>query len=692
MTFLDLYRATPRLRERVLEVLSGTEAFFADIGVALARTSPTGEVAWHIQTFAILGLGVAVGLLVARQFGKWAERQSLSLFVDAPEARAEKIGFLAWRGVLMAFGAIIFAVVGYGLAMAVNGDISASRLTYLSFFTAFATIGIVRAVFLNFFAPDVPAQRMLALPDETAIAAHRGFTGAAAFACIVAAFCYWMAALGLSHDAHALMLVGGSLASALVFSFLFVAHRQPIAALITGSNADAAPKPLRLLAGSWHGLAVAYFLFTWFIASARILLDLPLAFGLVIGPMVIIVLTVSAYGVTLFLIDGAAARLAARRDPGEPETAEDPDDAAFDDGVGEETLPRPEPFKRLAERAAAFVAWLAGIGLVLSIWGVDVWNPDNLLFRAADILIVAFIAYLLYETVKIAIDQKIEDEGGLVVAAPGDEGGAAGEGSRLVTLLPLFRNFLLITVVVMAGMIILSEMGVDIAPLFAGAGVIGLAVGFGSQTLIRDIFSGAFFLIDDAFRLAEYVDIGEVKGTVEKISLRSVQLRHHRGALHTIPFGEIHRMTNYSRDWAMMKLELRVTYDTDVEKVRKLIKKFGQELQDDPEIGPKFLQPLKSQGVTKMEDSAMILRVKFMTVPGEQFIIRKRVYHGIREIFEREGIEFAHREVTVRLKGEGEDEDEAEEAAPDLSEGQKRAVGGAALSAVSTDDPAPAKS
>jgi len=151
-------------------------------------------------------------------------------------------------------------------------------------------------------------------------------------------------------------------------------------------------------------------------------------------------------------------------------------------------------------------------------------------------------------------------------------------------------------------------------------------------------------------------------------------------------------MTNYSRDWAMMKLELRVTYDTDVEKVRKLIKKFGQELQDDPEIGPKFLQPLKSQGVTKMEDSAMILRVKFMTVPGEQFIIRKRVYHGIREIFEREGIEFAHREVTVRLKGEGEDEDEAEEAAPDLSEGQKRAVGGAALSAVSTDDPAPAKS
>jgi small-conductance mechanosensitive channel len=196
------------------------------------------------------------------------------------------------------------------------------------------------------------------------------------------------------------------------------------------------------------------------------------------------------------------------------------------------------------------------------------------------------------------------------------------------------------------------DLGVNIAPLFAGAGVAGIAIGFGAQTLIRDIFSGAFFLIDDAFRKGEYIEIGAIRGTVEKISVRSMQLRHHRGPLHTVPFGEIHQLTNYSRDWVIMKLPLRITYDTDVEKVRKHIKQLGQALLDDPDLGPKFLQPLKSQGVIQMEDSAMILRVKFMTRPGDQWEIRKRVYQELHALFRREGIRFANREVTVRFAGE----------------------------------------
>ena len=115
-----------------------------------------------------------------------------------------------------------------------------------------------------------------------------------------------------------------------------------------------------------------------------------------------------------------------------------------------------------------------------------------------------------------------------------------------------------------------------------------------------------------------------VKGTVEKISLRSFQLRHHLGQLNTIPFGAITHLTNYSRDWAIMKLPLRVTYDTDPEKVRKLIKNLGLSLQQDPLIGAYFMQPLKSQGVIEMQDSAMIIRVKFMTKPGDQWTVRKR--------------------------------------------------------------------
>jgi small-conductance mechanosensitive channel len=228
-------------------------------------------------------------------------------------------------------------------------------------------------------------------------------------------------------------------------------------------------------------------------------------------------------------------------------------------------------------------------------------------------------------------------------------------------------------IVVIAGMVILSEMGIDIGPLFAGAGVVGLAVGFGAQTLIRDMFSGAFFLLDDAFRRGEYIDLGSVKGNVEKISIRSMQLRHHLGPLHTIPFGEIQHLTNYSRDWVMMKLPLRVTYDTNVEKVRKLIKKLGTELMEHPELGDKFLEPLKSQGVFKMEDSAMIIRVKFMTKPGDQFMIRKLVYTRIQEIFAENGIKFAHREVTVRV---------ASDDGRVLSQAEKLAAAGAVVPAI----------
>jgi len=156
-------------------------------------------------------------------------------------------------------------------------------------------------------------------------------------------------------------------------------------------------------------------------------------------------------------------------------------------------------------------------------------------------------------------------------------------------------------------------------------------------------------------------------------------LRHHLGALHTIPFGEVTHLTNYSRDWVMVKLPIRVTYDTDVEKVRKLIKKLGAELMEHPVEGPKFLQPLKSQGIYKMEDSAMIIRVKFMTRPGDQWTTRKLVYSRLRGLFEENGVKFAHREVTVRL---------SDHELGSMTPEQREAAAGAALTAVRVSDDA----
>ena len=180
----------------------------------------------------------------------------------------------------------------------------------------------------------------------------------------------------------------------------------------------------------------------------------------------------------------------------------------------------------------------------------------------------------------------------------------------------------------MVVMLALSSLGIDIGPLLAGAGVVGIAIGFGAQTLVKDIISGMFFLLDDAFRVGDYIESGSIRGTVEQISIRSLRLRHHRGALHTIPFGSLDTITNYSRDWVIDKMTVSVTYDTDLDKVKKIIKR--KELQAETEFSPHILQTLKMQGVEQFGDFAIQIRLKMMTKPGEQFVIRRRAYAMIR--------------------------------------------------------------
>src|SRR6202047_4643570 len=147
--------------------------------------------------------------------------------------------------------------------------------------------------------------------------------------------------------------------------------------------------------------------------------------------------------------------------------------------------------------------------------------------------------------------------------------------ARRQSIWPMLRAFVGVTVGVVAALIVLSRLGVDTAPLIAGAGVFGLAVSFGSQSLVRDIISGLFYLWDDAFRVGEYIDTGRLKGTVEALGMRSVKGGHHNGPLHTIPYGQLGAVTNLSRDFATIKFNLRLERGTDVELVRKTAKQIG---------------------------------------------------------------------------------------------------------------------
>jgi small-conductance mechanosensitive channel len=193
----------------------------------------------------------------------------------------------------------------------------------------------------------------------------------------------------------------------------------------------------------------------------------------------------------------------------------------------------------------------------------------------------------------------------------------------------------------------LSAMGVAIGPLLAGASVVGVAVGFGAQTLVKDVLSGFFYLLDDAFRVGEYIQSGTYKGTVESFTLRSVKLRHHRGPVYTVPFGSLGAIENLSRDWVLEKIVIAVAFDTDLLKVKKLIKQVGNELLEDPEFAPHIIETVKMQGVEEFGDYGIRLRLKLVTRPGEQFPIRRRAYQRIKELFDQNGVKFAVPKVQV---------------------------------------------
>jgi small-conductance mechanosensitive channel len=564
-------------------------------------------------------------------------------------------------------------IVGY-LFFGEAEDISI-QFTVTAIFTAFFLSRTISDLWRMVLSPYLSQYRLPPFSDRHAKRLYIWASAVATYDVSVVLFSTWVADFGLNYNVYALVYGCLTLFGALLNVLMILFNAGAISNAIRGGRAPGQVSwILRFISFAWAPVLIVYIAFSWCKLAVDLVLENENSVPIVASSYAIFMSVVVAYGAMNYLLE----RYFDRNRKIEQINAE---------AEIEAEAPSPEAVQRkhailtyedLARRVAGILAFVVGSYALVVIWNPDAsWSEDLPIGRALDVMVILFIGYILFNFFRIWIDSKIAEESDDGSEAElGDEGGEGGQ-SRLATLLPLFRGAILAVVVVTIVLIVLMELGINVSPLFAGAGVVGLAVGFGSQTLVRDIFSGAFFLLDDAFRKGEYIDIGDVKGTVEKISVRSFQLRHHLGALNTIPFGEIKVLTNYSRDWVIMKLPLRVTYDTDVEKVRKLIKKLGQELLSDPVIGDNFIQPLKSQGVIEMQDSAMIIRVKFMTKPGDQWLVRKKVYQDIRELFAREGIKFAHREVTVRLA----DGKEAE----DLTPKQREAVTGAVQAAIDED-------
>ena len=697
-----------KVRARISKILSGAPTLPHNLMATFEAAGSGGSYLWVLKGFATALLGLFVGWLLFRPVARWSDTFIQTQYEEKPETTADKAKFLLLRALFVVlYSLMVFAAAMLAALVFDTGQAEVRQLVF-ELALAYALYRFLRyGVSKNLIAPEITQYRLFNLRDEEATRLHRDWWIASIAILTATAFTRFFVMIGFNSGNGAftgngkLTLLNSQLLYISVAAFVILSlsaftikNWKSMRHIIAPRDSDAWMFGLRAALARWVPVAVlTYGALAFAMFAYRVAILKSGAGSLIAGPFVIGFVSIAVFGLILIAIQAFYNRRIRRFSEhsaaaheqvaqSEPNTA----DQGLDLDVGEEMIVSSEAptfeyrplFRELFEKAGLLFVVILAVGELARVWGVPLGTEGNPWAAFRDILLVAALCWVGFGAVRILIDHKIEEEGGVSEDVElGGEGGGAG-ASRLATLLPIIRYVLLTVIFSIAAIMILSKLDIEIGPIFAGAGVVGIAIGFGAQTLIRDMFSGAFFLMDDAFRRGEYVEIEGIKGVVEKISIRSFQLRHHLGALHTIPFGEIKQLTNYSRDWVMMKLPLRVTYDTDVEKVRKLVKKLGQELLEHPQVGDTFMQPLKSQGVYKMEDSAMIIRVKFMTKPGEQFVTRKVVYQSIQDLFAREGIKFAHKEVTVRLA----DDQNSEE----LNQQEKKAVTAAARSVIDAEE------
>jgi small-conductance mechanosensitive channel len=569
---------------------------------------------------AMLAGGAVAEALVRRASKRWREnfrgRSSRGLLSDA-------VGFLLLLALDVAY-VLVFGMVALALFFAFWQGHETRRIVALGLLGTVVVARVVAAIAGFLLAPGRPQARYLPLADAPAATIVRAVTAIAAlWGASVTARNAYVAAGGDYAVAEAVTLVFG-LAILGVALLAIWRVRRPIGDLVRRAGGGG---PIAGWAADlWPIAAIAYLLSVF---SGRLWESITgTASGRgegIVSLLILVALPVIDFALSKMLV--AAAALPASAGP----------------SILRHLVVAYEPVLR---RLIHILVVAGGVLALAGLWELDLFGmaERSLGGRIASSLLgiglVLLIAYIVWEIARTAIDRRLAEESSV------PEGSAT---SRLRTLLPLMRVFVAITLVVMTALSVLAALGVNIVPLLAGASIVGVAIGFGSQTLVKDIVSGAFFLMDDAFRVGEYIEVGDAKGTVEKITVRAVFLRHHRGALNVLPYGQIARLRNTSRDWMIMTLDFPLALETDLRKVKKIIKGVGEQVAADPELGPALLSPLKSQGVIATDESSLMLRVKYMVRrPGDEaFLIRRMAYENILKAFKEQGIEFASRRVAV---------------------------------------------
>jgi small conductance mechanosensitive channel len=218
---------------------------------------------------------------------------------------------------------------------------------------------------------------------------------------------------------------------------------------------------------------------------------------------------------------------------------------------------------------------------------------------------------------------------------------------RAETLGRVVRYLIAVVVSLIAGMLVLSEMGVSVAPILGAAGVVGLAVGFGAQSLVKDFFTGFFILLENQIRQGDVVKLGEHAGLVEVVTLRYVQLRDYDGNVHYVPNGTIKSVINMTRGFSHAVMDIGVAYRENVDEVMDVMREVGRQLQADDSFGPRISTELEIAGVDRWGDSSVVIRCRFRTLPLEQWGVRREYLKRLKAAFDAAGIEIPYPHLTV---------------------------------------------
>ena len=638
---------------------------------------------------ALLGSGVGAEWL----FGRYTANMRKRLTTSPPAHWLVKLKRLLLLGAIEFFSICVFSIATLAVFFLFFNRGPFARLVFMTYLVVVLVIRGIRLFSRLLLVPDSPALRCVPLTDSAARTIHRWVM---AFVLFVGASFLIRGLLelqGISEETVIFIRAANAVVVFCMLVYLVLSKRESVARIICHGTGDrsAGVNLLRSqLATFWHLLALPYLVLLWCLWVFWLLVersDLVRPVLALLSSLPLFILLDWLGQKLLSAMFGFVDKQEPAQQPCEVEgTTEGEQVAAAPDlevPTGAADVGR---FVRVLRSCLSLS--IAGIIFfwLLQLWGFEAQLGEEVTAAAIKILLIVSLAWVAWKLIEDAINRKLKEvQGGVEVDEDSEAGGTGG--SRIGTLLILFRKFLLVVLLVTVALIVLSAMGVDTTPLLAGAGILGLAIGMGSQNLIKDIVSGLFFLVDDAFRINDYIESGgKIKGTIEAIGIRSLKLRHTRGMVINVPFSQLATVVNFSRDYNITKLDFRVPFDTDVDAIRKVIKKIDKEIQADEEMGPDLLGPIKSAGVLALDDAGLVMRVKFKTKPGVQFVIQRQVFKRLKELFKEKGLEFATRDVMVRLPDEPlHEEPDKEGKAPSAgSPSSRKVLSGAAAATIAS--------